>query len=157
MTRPLVIDANLCVLWVLGTLDPRLVGSHKGLKEYESRDFEALIEIVARAPRVMLCPHVLTETSNLARRIDRSRREQVSIIIQLFVSRFGEAPAESGPSMRRAEYRRLGLTDAVLLELSSGNANLLTADLDLYLAAAQAGYRAVNFNHLRDRHFQHDW
>ncbi len=48
----------------------------------------------------------------------------------------------------RPEYFRLGLTDAVLLCLAKSKGVLLTADLDLYLAATQASYEATNFNHL---------
>jgi hypothetical protein len=43
------------------------------------------------------------------------------------------------------------LTDAVLLELLAvSGATLLTADFDLYLAAARANLKVVNYNHYRD-------
>lgn len=47
----------------------------------------------------------------------------------------------------------LGLTDAVLLELSSIEAEsrptLLTVDLDLAIAAEMQNYPVMNFNHYR--------
>ncbi|MCW4114420.1 hypothetical protein NPA31_005515 [Aurantimonas sp. MSK8Z-1] len=49
----------------------------------------------------------------------------------------------------RAEYARLGVTDAVLLRMAETGAYLLTADLELYLAALAGGLPAENFAHLQ--------
>jgi hypothetical protein len=50
----------------------------------------------------------------------------------------------------RDEFIRLGLTDSVLLELGRSGATLLTVDLDLYLAALDAGLNVINYNHLKE-------
>ena len=51
---------------------------------------------------------------------------------------------------RNASFKRLGLTDAVLLEVVSAETPLLTVDLDLYVAAlAKAPNAAFNFRHLQ--------
>ena len=48
-------------------------------------------------------------------------------------------------------FHRLGLADAVLLEVITAETPLITVDLDLYLAALEKGQdAAVNFTHLRD-------
>ena len=47
----------------------------------------------------------------------------------------------------RPEFLLLGLADAALLALDESDATLLTADLDLYLAASRAGRPAVNFTY----------
>ena len=47
-------------------------------------------------------------------------------------------------------FRRLGLTDAALLEVATVETPLLTVDLDLYRAAwAKGRDTAVNFTHLQ--------
>ena len=48
-------------------------------------------------------------------------------------------------------FKRLGLTDAALLEVVTKQAQLLTVDLDLYLEAEKKEPNsAVNFTYLRD-------
>jgi hypothetical protein len=51
----------------------------------------------------------------------------------------------------RKEFIRLGLTDAVLLELAHTGATLLIVDLALYLAAWAFGLNAINYNHVREQ------
>jgi hypothetical protein len=43
----------------------------------------------------------------------------------------------------------LGLTDCALLSAIDRSHLLLTADLDLFVAAVKRGYQAINFNHIR--------
>ena len=55
----------------------------------------------------------------------------------------------SADASRNRAFRRLGLTDAVLLEVVSAETPLLTVDLDLFVAAsAKDPDAAVNFRHL---------
>ena len=48
----------------------------------------------------------------------------------------------------RPEYLRLGLTDAVPLQALQAGIVLVTDDLNLYLAASNAGLDALNFSHV---------
>jgi hypothetical protein len=56
---------------------------------------------------------------------------------------------ESRVAASQSEFLRLGLTDAALLQAADEPATLLTADVDLYLAAVKRGFKAENFNYLR--------
>ena len=52
---------------------------------------------------------------------------------------------------RNNAFKRLGLTDAALLEVATAETPLVTVDLDLYLAALAKGQgTAVNFTHLQN-------
>jgi hypothetical protein len=62
-----------------------------------------------------------------------------------------EIYVESSVVAGQKVFLRLGLTDAVMLNLANGETWLVTADLDLYLAAHAAGYDALNFNYLPHR------
>jgi hypothetical protein len=66
------------------------------------------------------------------------------------IARYPESRIASVQGAERPEYNRLGLTDAVLLTVSAEGATLLTDDLDLHLAALNAGLSSINFNELRD-------
>ncbi len=61
-----------------------------------------------------------------------------------------EISIKSADALNDPDYLRLGLTDAAILTALSDQVALLTADLDLYLAALERRHRATNFGHLRD-------
>ena len=61
-----------------------------------------------------------------------------------------EIPIKSADALNDPDYLRLGLTDAAILTVLSDQVALLTADLDLYLAALKRGHRATNLRHLKD-------
>ena len=65
----------------------------------------------------------------------------------------GRLPAAEGEppeASRNTAFPRLGLTDAALLEAVSEERPLITADLDLFLAASSKGRNAaLNFTHLQ--------
>ena len=66
---------------------------------------------------------------------------------RLFIKQTREIYVTSRDAADRQEFVRLGLSDAVLLEVAKQDLFILSADLDLYLAAAAAGYQVANFNH----------
>lgn len=145
----LAVDANLVVLLVVGAVHRSWVGTHKRLSAYSPDDYDLLISIIGPFAPVVACPNVLTEASNLLRD-SRDRKALLPRALQLLVSELDKNYVSSAAAMTRGEYSRLGLTDAVLLHLADTGATLLTADLDLYLAASRAGYPVFNFNHIRD-------
>lgn len=152
-SRQLLVDSNLAVLLIVGLLDKRHIASHKRLQVYDESDFDLLARFVGSYSSLILSPNVLTETSNLIRQVGEPRRTDLSNAMARFVAQFEERIVPSGIAVARAEHSRLGLTDAVLLELAADGATILTVDLDLYLAASSAGYDPVNFNHLREAAF----
>ena len=59
------IDANLVVLFVVGSVDRRLVGTHRRARTFEPKDYGRLAEFISNAGQVFVTPNVLTEASNL--------------------------------------------------------------------------------------------
>ena len=151
--KSVILDSNLLLLAVVGRTSRGYVGRHKRLKDYSLADFDILARILSKATRIIVPPNVFTEVSNLARNIDEPARSRIAESLQSFVQAIehvDECYVKSAEAMERTEFKRLGLTDSVLLALSKEPATLLTADLHLYLAATRAGYPAENFTHMRD-------
>ena len=145
----LVLDSNLLVLLIAGMASRSYVGKHRRLRDYDQSDFDTLFEIVEAASQIIVTPHVLTETSNLLGLIGEPIRAHLVRTFRTFIKIATEKFTESNTAVDQAEFSRLWLTDsALLVELERGHV-LLTADLDLYLAAIRRGYQAVNFNHIR--------
>ena len=146
----ILIDANLMCLVVAGLFAPALVGQHKRLRAFTPADFDAVYAIISNYQEVATCPHVLTETSNLLAYTDESKAHTLLSGLRTLLDRMTEISIAATQAMERAEYIRLGLTDAVLLSLRDQPADLLTVDLGLTLAAQRAGINVRNYNWLRD-------
>lgn len=148
---PLLLDANLCVLLAVGVTRPSYIARHKRLTAYDVQDFRNVERRVAMSTRLLFCPNVLTEASNLLRQAPESISREVSRTLADIVAHSEEQHVESRIAMADPRYLALGLADAVLLTLARQGCSLLTADLGLYLAAVRAGHNATNYNHIREQ------
>ena len=108
------------------------------------------IKLISRAPSILVTPNTLTETSNLIGHINEPARTKILTVFCDFIQAFEEHYCQSREAISRKEFVRLGLTDSVLLHEMTDSFILLTADLNLYLAAFNEGYPVTNFNHVRD-------
>lgn len=149
MSHSIILDANLAILLTVGLTGRHHIARHKRLRQYDETDFRMLENIIASSAGIILCPNVATETSNLIRYIDEPVRSEIAAVFAAVIERCDEQTVASVRAAQHAAYRRLGLTDAVLLCLLHNEATLVTADLELYLAALTAGLNAINFAHLQ--------
>lgn len=148
--RGLILDANLLLLLVVGSASKKYISRHKRLRAYSETDFDLLIKIISNAPTILVTPNTLTETSNLIGYIDKPARIKIFEVFSAYIRLADERYCESRQAVTRKEFVRLGLTDSVLLHETTDSFILLTADLDLYLAALNEGCPVQNFNHLRE-------
>ena len=151
MRPKIVLDANLTILFAVGATKRDYIASHKRLRTYDAKDFDILSGLIADSSGVIFSPNVLSETSNLVRYASDPARFEVGTVLAQIIARSEERYVASKTAALRTEYPRLGLTDAVLLELLQPGLLLLTADLDLYLAASKAKLDVINFNHVREQ------
>lgn len=145
--RAVILDTNLLVLFVVGVASPDYIATHKRLRAYTNSDFTLLKELLKPANRVIVTPHVLAETSNMAGHANEPARTHIMKTFRGLLAKLDERHRPCVEVAERPEFVVLGLADAALLALDDSDATLLTADLDLYLAARRAGRPAVNFTH----------
>lgn len=146
-----VLDANLIVLLVVGSFDASLVSDrrHKRCREFDLQDFFVLDDLMRSADSVICTPHALAEASNLVRLIGEPLKSALTAHLGSLIPSFSEHYARSAEAVDDADFVRLGLTDASMLSVAADR-ELLTTDLDLFVAAQRRGHRATNFAHLRD-------
>ncbi len=145
------LDANLLLLLVVGSVSKDLITKHRRLEHYLEEDYEILLELLEGAEQLYVTPNTLTEASNLLGQHGEPERSRLMRRLHFLVHNSKEIVVNSADATANVRFEQLGLTDAVLLELAGTNAPLLTVDLDLYLAAIEAGEeRAVNFTHFRN-------
>ena len=146
----LYIDANLLVLLVVGGVGRELIAKHRRLHEYTVEDYETLLDLVGRFDRVLVTPNTLTETSNLLGQHGEPERSRLFDRLRFIIEGSEEVVVASVEASGNSAFRRLGLTDAALLEVVTKETPLVTVDFDLYMAACGKGEdTVVNFRHLR--------
>lgn len=144
---PVLLDANLLVLFIVGAASTGYVARHKRLRGYTARDYDLLVRLLATARHVTVTPNTVTEASNLARQIEEPARAEIGEALRSFLRSAEETFIMSLRAAGADAYLRLGVTDAGLLDDAFADHLLLTVDLDLYLEAARLGRKAENFNH----------
>lgn len=149
--RELILDSNLLVLLVVGVQDRSLISKHKRTRQYTEDDFDLLLEFLANFDRIVVTPNILTECSNLL-----AQDASASGALRQGLKSFIESPTlrervrASIDVVKVSEFPRLGLTDAGILDVFGRDLPVLTADLQLYLAAYKRNQNAAfNFNHYR--------
>jgi hypothetical protein len=154
MMGPVLVDANLLLLLIVGSADRRYIAMHKNLSDYNEGDFELLGQAISLFSDVVLLPHVLAEVSSLSRQIRNPARSEIQEKLKGLVETAIEIPVPSLHGVRRDDFPEFGLTDAVILQLCTLAQNgvsfsLLTADNKLAVQAEMLGYSVLNFLHLR--------
>ncbi len=147
----LAIDTNLLILLIVGATSTEMIGQHGRLGHYGPDDYRLLNAFAADYSVLILNPHVLSETSSLLADIKEPARAKVFATFRALISAGRETYVPSREASE-APFMRLGLTDAILIELcrqdtAGGPVTLLTKDVKLYFTALQMGLKAVNFTH----------
>ncbi len=141
----ILIDANLLALLVVGTVDRRLVGKHRRVRIFEPEHYDLLLDLLYQTPQpAVVTPNTLTEVSNL---LEDGQDKRFLRQLKEFVEASEEIVVASSTATDNRAYERLGLSDAVLLEIASAERPLVTADLDLYHATltAKGGDAVIRF------------
>ena len=147
----LLVDANLLVLYIVGTVNPKRIDTFKRTSKYQLADYELLRRVLGRFDSLWTVAHVLAEVSNLT---DLSGRERVAAreALKQTISLLKEEPIASLAAAEDSLYSELGLSDAAIGAVARANGcTVLTDDLELYRRLAQESVAAINFAHLQEQ------
>lgn len=145
------IDANLLLLLIVGGVGRDLIAKHRRLRRFTVADFDRLINLINRVGRVFVTPNTLIETSNLLGQHREPERSRFFDRLRYIIQESEEIVVASTVASRNNAFKRLGLTNAALLEAATPEIPIVTVDLDLFHAALEKGQdTAVNFTHLQD-------
>lgn len=149
-TNGLLIDANLLVLLVVGTLDRDRIIRHKRTNKYTEEDFQLLLDFIDRFKRIVTTPNILTEVSNLVEGDSYQGVSALTILQQfaLFADELTVSSIETMNSYQKS-YLKFGLSDAVISSVANQNFLVLTEDLNFCAYLQGQGLLAINFNNLR--------
>ena len=148
MAGSLLIDANLLVLWAVGSVSPSLISRHKRLNAYVESDHQLLVDFLDGYDTLVITPNALTEAANIAKQIAEPARGQISEFIAEIAKKTNEIYVPSATAVERREYKFLGLSDAAILGVQ--DVHLLTDVLGLYTSWGGQVGTCFNFTHLRE-------
>lgn len=143
------IDSNLLLLLVIGETNPDLILKHRRSKTFQKEDYYKLVRLIHLVGCVLVTAHILTETSNLLTQHKKdSQGKKLLETLQALIEKSDEIVVPSKTAIKNKNFKRLGLTDAALLEVISPSSPLITVDHDLYQIALTKGEgTAFNFRH----------
>ncbi|MEM7787318.1 MAG: hypothetical protein AAF594_06270 [Bacteroidota bacterium] len=148
--RGVLLDANLLVLYVVGSHDARLIQATKATRSFERRDFEFIARLVAYAGRLVTTPHLLTEVNGLSNTgVPRRLRRDYLTTFRKQIGSMVEVHTEAAAIAEDEVFLRLGLTDAAVLSLGGDPPLVVSTDLDLCVALDSRRLAVVNYNHVR--------
>ncbi|MHA8112683.1 PIN domain-containing protein [Kosakonia cowanii] len=130
--KPILIDTNLLLLYLIGIYSEDLISKTKRLKLYTVEQFRLLRAFLDKAPKVLITSNISTEISNLMD-LDGEYRKGFFKAFDTFLqnSMVEEIQLESKLVSSRKEFTIYGLTDAGINSLAKRYL-ILTDDSRLY-------------------------
>jgi hypothetical protein len=147
--KGVLVDTNLLVLFLVGLVNPRRIGTFKRTESFLVDDFELLRSLISHfGPRLLATPHIWSQVSDLT---DLKGEElmRVRSLMRDLVERSEEHFDAARGLVSHPVFNRLGLADAGIAAAQSTEVLILTADFPLYEALQQHGIESLNFNHVR--------
>ena len=149
-SRGVLIDTNLLVLLVVGSVNRDRIPRFKRTSKYTPADWDLLTEILEQIPRRYSIAHILAEVSTLTD-LKGPELEIARGILHNAISLMEELSIASLDACGLSYYRRLGLTDAAIgLAVKQRGCSVITNDSGLYLALSEEGVSVLRFDDLRD-------
>jgi hypothetical protein len=151
--RGLLVDANLLLLYFLGSYDRKQISSNKRLATFSVEDFDLIVRVLKLFSLLVTTPNILTEVSNLSNAIAASEKaayfDRMATMLTLVKEEY--VPSTKALANR---WARFGLTDAAIAEIAKNQYLVLTDDLRLSYALQNDGIATINFNQIRDFYYQ---
>lgn len=150
--KRLLLDANVLLLLVVGSVAPEFVRSHKRLQAFSAEDFALLKEVVDAADEVTATVNAWTEVSNILDfGVAKPLRNGLIWGLKRQIDSLSEIYVTSRSVCADLAFWPLGLSDAAALMATNDRTTLLTTDVPLYEQALARGCDALNFHHLREQ------
>jgi rRNA-processing protein FCF1 len=147
--RGILVDANLLLLYFVGSFNPALIPAYKRTKTYTVDDFAVLHRFIHYFDHLLTTPNILTEVSNLSTALEEHVRQEYFKKFKNMVTLLNEKVVLSKRAVANKCFEKYGLTDAVIVELSQKKYLVITDDFKLSNLLYSINIEVINFNHIR--------
>lgn len=146
----ILIDTNLLVLLVVGSVSRDRITRFKRTTSYTAADWDLLIGILEQISLRYTVPHVMAEVNALTDMKSPDLEVARTVLLRL-IGELRELNITSAQACATSLYMPLGITDAAIAEAARVHrCSVLTNDFALYAAMANEGASVAMFNHLRN-------
>jgi rRNA-processing protein FCF1 len=146
----LLIDTNLLVLLVVGSVNPQRIAQFKRTRQYSAADYRLLLRIASCFEHWFTVAHVMAEVSNLTD-LNGIERRFARIKLKEVLATIREPWISSNRAAETEPYQAFGLADAAIITAAREHGlAVLTSDLDLYRKLCAEDIPALNFAHLQE-------
>jgi rRNA-processing protein FCF1 len=149
-TKGALVDANLLLVYFVGSYDLTLITKFKRTRAYTEEDFYILASIITFFSKVMTTPNVLTEINSLSNQLPESIKPSYYSEFARRVDTLEESFIDSRQITHSIHFARFGLTDSGIVELVKGKYLVITDDLRFASYCQNTGIDVINFNNIRD-------
>lgn len=149
--KGLLIDTNVLLLLLVGSLDSKLIGNFKTTANqgFDEADFNLLRAFVGKFHKIVTTPHILTEVSNHADKIKGDHHKKIFERFVCLIEQLDERIEPTKLLTKSDAFVGFGLTGTAISSLASKNLLVLTADFPLVGYLQKKNVDVINFNHLR--------
>ena len=116
--RGVLVDANLLVLFLVGSVNKRRILTFKRTQNFTIEDFDLLTRLIKWFGKLFATPHVLSQTSDLADLRDKELGE-IRRLFEVLVEQIEESYDASRVLVADPMFERFGLTDAAIAKVCS--------------------------------------
>ena len=152
LQKGILVDTNILLLFFVGLTNPDRISRFKRTQQFIREDYELLIQILNRFPKVITTPNILTEVNSMLNQLGEPERNLAFLVLRQFLaigSIFEELYVPSSQVIEREDFVRFGLTDCGISEVAKDRYLILTDDFRLANTLQSQGIDTVNFNNLR--------
>ena len=143
-SKGILLDTNLALLYVVGSLDSGRIRSHKRTDGFTVDDFERLSKFVGLFDNKIVTPNILTETSNLL-----GRDKELLKVLSGYIEIANEEFCSSKEVTDSDGFLHYGLTDAGIVEVAKGKYLVVTDDNRLLPFLYGSNVDFVSFSRIR--------
>lgn len=148
-TKGALVDANLLLVYFVGSYDPTQITKFKRTRAFTEDDFYTLAALITFFSKIVTTPNVLTEVNSLSNQLPESIKPSYYSEFAQRVDTLEEHFLESRSVSRAAHFARFGLTDSGIVELVKDKYLVITDDLRLASYCQNTGIDVINFNNIR--------
>lgn len=143
-TSGVLVDSNLLLLFVVGSLGPELIPRVSRTANYSFEDFQVLEKTIEFFEQKITTPNILTEVSNLI-----GNRGDFQEALGAFISEADEIFLKSINLVMQKGFSQFGLADTATFEVAKNQFLVITDDGPLYGFLRNIGVDVVNLLTLR--------
>jgi hypothetical protein len=149
--KSLILDTNLLVLLVLGSVDRERIPDGKRTQEYTVSDWDNLIQFISVFDQIVVSPYILAETSNLADVYTGDMKKLPFLELKNWMEKdeFVEKFIPAKTIVESRFFTQYGLTDACVIEMADDYTAILTNDGPLANHARAEGKEVFTIQDIR--------